>query len=59
MDTLLQEQLALGLVAIAVAVELLRRYHRRSHGKASCDGCETANKQVTPSETPLKFYKKH
>jgi hypothetical protein len=50
--------LALLIVAVVVALELLRRYRRKRAGKAACDGCETGNPKPASTETPLKFYKR-
>jgi hypothetical protein len=58
MDDSAQQIIALTLVAIAVGVELVRRYRRRKTGKPSCDGCETGKPQNSTNETRLKFYKR-
>ena len=58
MDESLQQVLALLIVAIVVALEMLRRYRRKRAGKAACDGCETGNPKPASAETPLKFYKR-
>jgi hypothetical protein len=58
MDDSAQQIIALTLVAIAVAVELVRRYRRKKVGKPGCDGCETGTPQNNSTETRLKFYKR-
>jgi len=58
MDESLQQVLALLIVAIVVALELLRRYRRKRAGKAACDGCETGNPKPASTESPVKFYKR-
>jgi hypothetical protein len=58
MDDSAQQIIALTLVAVAVAVELMRRYRRKKAGKPGCDGCETGKPQNSTNETRLKFYKR-
>jgi hypothetical protein len=60
MDESLQQIIALGIVAIVVGFELLRRYRKKRSGKAGCDGCDTGNNNKTDakSEAPVKFYKR-
>ncbi len=58
MDDSAQQIIALTLVAIAVGVELMRRYRRKKSGKPGCDGCETGKSQNSTNETQLKFYKR-
>jgi len=58
MDDSLQQFIALTLVAVAVAIELVRRYRRKKAGKPGCDGCETGSTKPDTGETPLKFYKR-
>jgi len=60
MDESVQQWLALGIVALAVIVELVRRYRKKRAGHAGCDGCDTGKGQ-TPNakgETKLTFYRK-
>lgn len=56
MDDSSQQIIALALVAIAVAVELVRRYRRKKINKPGCDGCETGKPQNNTNEKSLKFY---
>ena len=58
MDESLQEIIALTLVALAVALELLRRYRKNKSGKVGCDGCDTG-KAAGKKEAPLRFYKRN
>jgi len=58
MDANMQELIALGIVVLVVAAELLRRYRKRKNQSSGCDGCEKGADQTTAKETPLKFYKR-
>ena len=59
MDESTQQIIALGIVAAAVALELLRRYRKKKAGKVGCDGCDTpGNAKPANGEAPVKFYKK-
>jgi hypothetical protein len=59
MDDTSQQVIALALVAIAVAVELVRQHRRKKAGKPGCDGCETGTPKNKNNDTPLKFYKRN
>lgn len=58
MDDTLQQVIAVTIVVIAVALELLRRYRKKKAGRTGCDGCATGTSQEKANETPLKFYKR-
>ena len=60
MDEVLQQALAIGIVVLAVIVELVRRYRKKKVGKAGCEGCDSAagQQQTANGETKLKFYRK-
>ena len=40
MDESTQQLLALALVALAVGLELLRRYRKKKAGKIGCENCK-------------------
>lgn len=52
----MQQALALGIVALAVIAELVRRYRKKKIGKPGCAGCETQTSMNKSVETPLRFY---
>lgn len=60
MDESTQQLIALGIVALAVGAELLRRYRKKRAGKVGCEGCDTpaAPKPNAAGEAPVRFYKK-
>jgi hypothetical protein len=60
MDEGTQQLLALGIVVLAVGLELLRRYRKKRAGKVGCEGCDTPSgaKPNAAGESPVRFYKK-
>jgi hypothetical protein len=58
MDETTQQLLALGLVALAVAAEWLRRKRKNKKGGAGCDGCDTPEQSAVKKESPLRFYRR-
>jgi len=58
MDESLQEIIALGLVGLAIGLELLRRWRKRQQAANGCTNCEPGNNSRPPEATPINFYKK-
>lgn len=60
MDESLQQWLAIGIVALAVIAELVRRYRKNKNARPGCDGCDSGSGQQTTAsgETKLTFYRK-
>jgi hypothetical protein len=58
MDESLQQMLALGLVALAIVAEWLRRKRKNKKGAAGCDGCDTQEQSTAKKESPLRFYRR-
>jgi hypothetical protein len=62
MEETTQQYIALAIVAVAVALELIRRYRKKKAGKPGCEDCpssdsgERANEE---GEAPVKFYGKN
>jgi hypothetical protein len=60
MDDSLQQIIALLLVAIAVAFELIRRARKKKSGKIGCDDCDSGDSGSNEQgESPVKFYKQN
>jgi hypothetical protein len=60
MDETTQQLIALTIVAVAVMLELLRRYRKKKAGKPGCDNCDvvSGDKANDKGEAPVKFYRK-
>jgi len=59
MDESSQQLLALGLVALVVVAEWLRRKRKKKKRAAGCDGCDTPEQNASKKESPLRFYRRH
>lgn len=57
MSMALQEILALGIVAAAVAWMLWRRHRQRGHPGGACQGC-AAGKHDSSKEKTVRFYRR-
>lgn len=51
-----QEILALGVVALVVAIAIWRRRKRSSGSSPGCSNCDTPQKKQ--KEAPLRFYRR-
>ncbi len=58
MDESTQQLLALGLVALVIIAELLRRQRKRRKSNSGCDGCDSSAKTDAKKTQPLKFYRR-
>ena len=60
MDESTQQIIALTVVAVAVVLELFRRYRKKKAGKPGCEDCpsDTGTRANDKGEAPVKFYKK-
>ena len=60
MDETTQQIIAIGIVAVAVGLELLRRYRKKKAGKAGCDDCDSdaGTEANDKGDAPVRFYRK-